>query len=85
MDASNVRALHHLKPKEEKIFFQPGEIVTLNKNIPNVPIMYVIKKESKVFKMDTTEDSLIGIRCRWFTTCGQLQEAVFNTKDLIKV
>lgn len=71
--------------ENEKIYFQPGDLVTLNKNIPNKPIMYVIKKEQKVFKTDTSkEDFLLGIRCRWFTDSKEIQEATFNTKDLVK-
>jgi uncharacterized protein YodC (DUF2158 family) len=31
------------------------------------------------------EDFLIGIKCRWFTSDGYLQEAIFNTKDLVMV
>lgn len=49
--------------------------------------MIVVKKETSLFKHDTKrlEDKkpiLIGIRCRWFTASGELQEAVWNTKDL---
>lgn len=75
---------------EDKIFLNPGEIVTLKQDIPNKPVMIVIKKETSVFKHDSKrlndkKPILIGIRCRWFTTTGQLQEATFSTKDLIKV
>lgn len=75
---------------EEKIFLNPGEIVTLKQDIPNKPIMLVVKKETSVFKHDSKrlndkKPILIGIRCRWFTTTGELQEATFSTKDLIKV
>lgn len=74
-----------IKPK---VFFQPGDIVILNKGIPNKPIMYVIKKETRIFKPDLKnlkEDFLLGIKCRWFTTEGALQEAIFSTKDLQKL
>ena len=75
---------------EEKIFLNPGEIVTLKQDIPNKPLMIVVRKETSVFKHDNKRLSdkkpiLIGIRCRWFTTTGQLQEATFSTKDLIKI
>ena len=69
---------------EDKIYFQPGEVVTLKQDIGNVPKMLVVKKVTTVFKNKDT-DGLIGIKCRWFTTDGVLQEAVFNTKDLIKL
>ena len=75
---------------DDKIFLNPGEIVTLKQDIPNKPVMIVIKKETSVFKHDSKrlndkKPILIGIRCRWFTTTGELQEATFSTKDLIKV
>ena len=75
---------------DDKIFLNPGEIVTLKQDIPNRPVMLVVKKETSVFKHDSKrlndkKPILIGIRCRWFTTTGQLQEATFSTKDLIKV
>lgn len=48
--------------------------------------MIVVKKETSLFKHDTKRNEnkpvLIGIRCRWFTTTGAIQEAVFNTKDI---
>lgn len=71
---------------EQKIYFLPGDIVTLKQDIPNKPTMLVIKKESYIFKnKDMKEMSLKGIKCRWFTTNGLIQEATFNTKDLIKL
>ena len=70
----------------ENIFFNPGDIVTLKQDIPNKPTMIVIRKETSLFKHDSERKDkkpiLIGIRCRWFTTSGNMQEAVFNTKDL---
>lgn len=76
--------------EEDKTYFLPGQIVKLRQNIPNKPVMLVIKKETSVFKHDSKrlndeKPILIGIRCRWFTTTGELQEATFSTKDLIKV
>ena len=75
---------------EEKIFLNPGEIVTLKQDIANKRIVLVVEKETSVFKHDSKrlndkKPILIGIRCRWFTTTGELQEATFSTKDLIKV
>lgn len=67
----------------EKIYFQPGDIVTLRQDLPNKPIMYVVKKETSFMKEQ--EGILKGIRCRWFANDGKLEEAVFNTKDLIFV
>lgn len=75
---------------EENIYFNPGDIVSLRQDLPNKPIMIVVKKETSVFKHDNRrlidkKPILIGIRCRWFTTTGELQEATFSTKDLIHV
>ena len=88
----------------EKVFFQPGDLVTLKQDIPNKPVMIVVKKETKIFKLNNpiddkkktvennpiddkkkTVEYFIGIRCRWFTTNEEFQEAVWNTKDLIKI
>jgi hypothetical protein len=46
--------------------------------------MIVVRKESTIFRDENKTNSLKGIRCRWFTTYNELQEAVWNTKDLIK-
>lgn len=72
--------------EQDKIFFLPGMLVTLKQELPNKPIMLVVKKETLIFKhSDNKEPILKGIKCRWFTTDGYLQEAIFNTKDLIKI
>lgn len=71
---------------EEKIYYQPGDIVTLRQDIPNKPTMLVVKKETYIFKSkEDTDPILKGIKCRWFTADGALQESIFNTKDLIKL
>ena len=59
--------------------FLPGDLVTLRQELPNKPVMIVVRKESTIFR-----DENKTIRCRWFTTQNELQEAVWNTKDLIK-
>lgn len=70
--------------EENNIYFNAGDLVTINKDLPNKPIMMVIKKETFTFKHDNQikKPSLIGIRCLWFTTNHEKQEAVFSTKDL---
>lgn len=70
---------------EENIYFKPGNIVQLKQNIPNKPLMLVVKKENNFFKNAEGKNTLQGIRCRWFTTTGQLQETIWNTKDLILI
>lgn len=71
---------------EETIFYKPGDIVQLKQDIPNKPLMIVVKKETSLLKtIDDKKNILRGIRCRWFTTTGELQETIWNTKDLILV
>lgn len=36
--------------EKEKVFFQPGDTVTLKQDIPNKPKMIVVRKEMNVFK-----------------------------------
>jgi hypothetical protein len=71
----------------DKVYFLPGDIVTLRQNIPNAPIMVMDKKVRKFVTTSggTKSDMFQGILCRWFTTNMELQEAIFNTKDLKKV
>lgn len=68
--------------ERDKIFFQPGDLVTLKQELPNKPVMLVVRKEVNVFKDQPSGISLKGIRCRWFTSTGEIQEAIFSTKDL---
>lgn len=71
--------------EETNIYFNAGDLVTINKDLPNKPIMMVVKKETFTFKHDTSSNkrsNLIGIRCIWFTKNYEKQEAVFSTKDL---
>ena len=72
---------------EENIFYKPGDIVQIKQDITNKPLMIVVKKETSLFKnnMEDKKNVLKGIRCRWFTTTGQLQETIWNTKDLILI
>lgn len=59
----------------DTIYFNPGDVVTLKQDIPNKPVMIVVRKEVSVFKHDKAEERkpiLIGIRCRWFAADGKL-------------
>lgn len=69
---------------DDKVYFTPGQLVILKHDLPNKPVMMVVRKETSIFK-NTGDNILRGIRCRWFTTDGTLQEAIFNTKDLMKL
>lgn len=73
---------------DDKIYFMPGDVVTIRQNIPNKPKMIVKGKETNRFnpnKEELGKDYLAGIRCFWFDVNQTLQEAVFNTKDLILI
>jgi len=76
---------------ELKQFFLPGDIVTLRQEIPNKPVMLVVKKVTKTISLTPKNGAIIkndyfqGILCRWFTSSGTMQEAIFNTKDLLKL
>lgn len=71
---------------EEKIYFMPGDVVTIKQDIPNRPTMLVIKVVTSLFKNKLDKkDILKGILCRWFTQDGYVQESIFNTKDLLKI
>lgn len=66
---------------EEKVYFKPGQLVKLNKELPNAPIMMVSKIEK--LKITVTRDNLfLGVSCIWFHDDGKLQEHRFNSKDL---
>lgn len=70
---------------EEKIYFTPGNIVQMKQDIPNKPLMVVTKIERFIIKNDSSNPPLKGVKCRWFTVDGYIQEAVFSTKDLILI
>lgn len=68
---------------EEKVFFVPGMVVQLKQDIPNKPLMVVVRKETSMFKHESKDNVLKGIKCMWFTNNGDIREYTFNTKDLI--
>ena len=70
---------------DEKIYFVPGQKVTLRQDIPNKPIMLVYRVERSIIRNEEKNTLLKGVKVRWFTDNGFLQEAVFSTKDLILV
>ena len=70
---------------DDKIYFVPGQRVTLRQDIPNKPIMLVHRVERSIIRNDDKNALLKGVKVRWFTENGFLQEAIFSTKDLILV
>lgn len=52
---------------EDRVFFNPGDIVTIRQDLENKPEMIVIKKETLLIKIKNSadkEDYFRGIRCR---------------------
>jgi uncharacterized protein YodC (DUF2158 family) len=70
---------------DDKIYFSPGQIVTLRQDIPNKPKMLVYRVERSIIRNEDKNALLKGVKVRWFTENGFLQEAVFSTKDLVLV
>ena len=73
---------------EEKIYFVPGDIVTIKPPLQNKPNkMLVSEKVERSIKLQDgkIETSFVGIKCRWFNLNQELQEAIFSTKDLMHV
>lgn len=70
---------------EEKIFYNPGDVVKLKHELENIPAMYVVEKVTRniVNKDGKTDTIFIGIKCRWFDKNEVLREAIFSSKDLI--
>ena len=66
----------------DKVYFLPGDLVRFRKDLPNSPTMLVVKKVTSKYK---STSYFQGILCRWFTTEGLLQEAIWNTKDITKI
>ena len=71
--------------EQAKVYFLPGDLVSLRQEIPNKPTMYVVKKATKRITIGGVKnDQFQGILCRWFSTDQKMQEGIFNTKDLTK-
>jgi len=47
--------------------------------------MIVVKIERSIINNENSNPYLRGVKCRWFTDNGFLQEAIFSTKDLLKL
>lgn len=72
------------KSISELIFFKPGDLVVLNKEELNSPVMLIKDKISRQFRTENGEmcNSFKGMKCMWFDKNNVLQEAIFSTKDL---
>lgn len=71
---------------ENYVFFSPGDLVTVRHAVDNKPVMWMVEKMTKNIRTadGNFENMFLGIKCRWFDINGDLQEAVFNTKDIVK-
>lgn len=69
---------------EDKVYFLPGDLVKFKRDFPNSPVMLVVRKVVRRFN-NTDNNYFQGILCRWFTTDGHMEEAVWNTKDITKI
>lgn len=72
----------------DRIYFAPGDTVRVRHDkIDFIPNMWVVDKVTRNIRNSSgdAEPMFLGIKCRWFNASGDLQEAVFSTKDLIKV
>lgn len=75
---------------DEKVFYSPGDIVTIKQDIDNKPLMIVKSVDKATIRRgladrEGSKPTLFGITCFWFTSEGFHQETRFNTKDLIHV
>lgn len=73
---------------DDRIYFNPGQIVTIKHDIENKPKMMVVEKATRSLinrETGNKENIFLGVRCRWFDKNQDLQEAIFSTKDLIHV
>ena len=70
-----------------KVFFTPGDVVKVKHEIDNRPTMIVKTIDKVTIRNKEAGDrpTLFGITCFWFSTDGKIQEARFNTKDLIHI
>lgn len=73
---------------ENKVFFNPGDTVTIKHNIENKPEMFVVEKVVRSMVNKETqemENVFLGIKCRWFDKNQVMHEELFSTKDLLKL
>lgn len=71
-----------------KIFYVPGDVVQVrHKQLKNRPVMYIVEKVTRSFNRQDGEtiNSFLGMKCRWFSTTGELCEGIFSSKDLERV
>lgn len=73
---------------ENKVFYNPGDLVTIKHDVENKPKMFVVEKVVRSMVSKETqemENVFLGIKCRWFDKNQVMHEELFSTKDLIKL
>lgn len=66
---------------EEKVFYQPGDVVTLRQDIPYKPQMIVVKKETMTFR--PSKDEKKDEYSKVLDVDGSLQEESYKKLSLI--
>ena len=66
----------------DKIFFNPGEIVQLKKDVENKPRRMLVHRVDMMKLKESKKGQLLGITCIWFTEYGRIQQFRFDSKDL---
>ena len=68
---------------DNKVYFNPGDIVELKKKVSNAPENMIVSSVDKTsLKMQGSVSRLLGVTCVWFTDNGFIQSHRFDTKDL---
>lgn len=67
---------------DDKVYFNAGDIVRINKDLPNAPKVMQVVKRDMIVVPDLNTTKLNGIECMWFDENGTLNKGVFSTKDL---
>ena len=66
----------------DKIYFNPGDIVQLKKDITNKPDRMMVQSVDKIKFKNANAGQLLGITCIWFTESKLIQRTRFDSKDL---
>lgn len=74
---------------KDKVFFIPGDVVTVRHKIANKPDMIIEGKKYMIITDKRVSNEPIqilkGMTCYWFDKNERLQRETFSTKDLIHV
>ena len=69
---------------EEKVYFTPGDEVSIKQDVPNKPRMVVASVDKALMRTTAgSKSTLFGVTCFWFDKNQVLREYRFNTKDLV--